>query len=157
MNTKGKLVLNLNYAHKNLSSAFRFTVGPIGLILLFAGIIGLIIGSDILISNVSFSLNIISGIVLILISSSLLPNFARRYFIVNNAQIKYKLLALGKRQSFNWNQIEQIEIDPKWLRIQLEFKAKIINIPLGIISYQDFELLQKSIIDYCVKKDIDIK
>lgn len=152
-----QLHLNLNYAHKNLSSAFRIVSGIIGAILVSIGIASLVSQENIVFIGLLNSLgNVAIGLILAFLSSNFLPGIAKRYFIVDNEKLSYKL-TLRKKKTIKWKQIEEIEIDQQQLKIRLETEHKPKYIYLGIISYDDFELLNKVIIDMCMDKDIDLK
>lgn len=158
MKHKPLLNLSLNYAHKNLSSAFRIGAGVLGSILIIVGIACLLNNNSLsLIAFTSVFLNLMIGLACIVLSSNYLPGIAKRFFIVSDDAISFKLSAFRVKKVYPWSIIEEIEIDQQTLKIRLETEHKPKTIYLGIISYDDFELLNKAIIDKCMEKNIDLK
>jgi len=158
MHTKKILDLNLNYAHKNLSAAFRISSGVIGTIITTTGILSLVYSKETDIINV---INAIACIVLggsfVFIATKYLPNFFKRFFHISNDVLSYKTTIFSPKRTYKWNEIEEVEIDKTLLKIQLENINKPVVIYLGIVSYQDFELLQKAVVDLCFEKEIELK
>lgn len=153
-----QLNLNLNYAHKNVSSAFRISSGLAGAILIIIGTFCIInTGNQPVICITNAIANIIVGIIAVVLSTNYLPGFAKRFFIVTDKYISYKTTYFFGKKTIYWDTIEQIEIDHQTLRIVQETSHKDITIYLGIVSYNDFELLNKAIVDTCLRKDIDLR
>lgn len=158
MNIKKNLHLNLNYAHKNLSSAFRIFSSILGTTSLTLGILLiLLVNEKSILILLSGFFNIGVGFVFLLLSINFLPPMFRRYFIVTADSITYKTTVLKRKRTYSWKDLLEVEIDKTMLKLQIETEHKPRIIYLGIVSYYDFELLQKAIIDACVEKGIDLK
>lgn len=158
MRTKKILHLNLNYSHKNLSIAFRLTMAPLGVVFMALGVMGIIKNSLndtwILIGSVA---NIMVGSVAVFLSSKYLPRFASKYFIVTPDDVRYKMSIFTKRRKFYWKKVEEIEINSTVMHVRLENEMTPRTIPLVVVSFDDFQLLNKTIVDICMEKDIDLK
>lgn len=152
------LDLNLNYAHKNLSAAFRIASGVVGSIITTTGVISLLYSnSPVIIDLINALICIVLGLAFIFIATKYLPNYLKRFFHIDEEVLSYKTNVFTPKRTLNWNDIEEIEIDKTQLKIQLEANQKLISVYLGIVSYQDYELLQKAIVDLCLEKEIDLK
>lgn len=158
MHTKKLLDLNLNYAHKNLSAAFRIASGVVGTIILITGILSILYSSNTDLLNLINAIICIGlGGIFVFFATKYLPNFLKRFFHVDEEILSYKTNVFTPKRTLLWKDIEEIEIDKTLLKIRLEANSKAIIVYLGIVSYQDYELLQKAIVDLCLDKEIDLK
>lgn len=150
--------LNLNYAHRSLSVFFRIITGIIGLSLVLIGFCGLLC-HDLLnkISVLSFIVNLCLGVYFLSTASKYLPELARRYIKIGELSFRYKLNFILPQRKFLWNKVEEIEIDRTMMKVRLENEIKPRTIYLGSVAYNDFEKLQKAILEICLEKEIDIK
>lgn len=152
------ITLNLNYAHKSLSVFFRIIAGIIGLSLIGVGLCGFTCDDNLSkINSLSYIINIIFGVACLGTVSKYLPNVARRYIKIGELSLRYKLNVFLPQQKFLWNKVEEIEIDRTMMKVRLENEIKPRAILLGSVSYNDFEKLQKAIVEICLDKEIDIK
>jgi len=157
MPEKAILDLNLNYGHKNLTAAFRWTSASIGSILIVAAVLGMVHHSmDQFWMGVNSLLNLGFGIVMLVLSSRRLPTGSRKYFIISNKAVFYKTAIFKLRKKFLWDKVEAVELSTSALKIRIEDENKVRVISLLSVSYQDYELLQKAIVELCMERDIDL-
>jgi hypothetical protein len=154
---KDLLNLNLNYAHRNLTNGFRVGGKILSLILFLTGI-NLLVNTNLLQSAhiLSAVANIVVAVFALLLSNSYLPKSAKKYFKINNNGIFFKLFGFSSERNIPWDIIEQIEIKRDFLKFRIETEIDIVPVSLLTVSLNDFESLQKQLIEECNKRDIDI-
>ncbi len=157
MHNKPLLNLRLNYAYQNLTPAFKIIVSILGSVLFIVSVMYFIKTPELTFwANTSAILNLALGIILIILSSKKLPNFASKFIKITHNLIILKLTVILPQRKIHIDLIEELEIDRKYLKFRLENRNKPLILPLHNVSYSDFEVLQKSLIDICHTNNIDV-
>lgn len=157
MANKEMLNLNVNYTHKNLSPGFRRITLILGFLLFIAGVLGIVFNHhSALWPFINSILNITLGFLVFFISLKRLPWFVMRYIKITDDSIKFKLNIFTKRSRINWDEIEQIDISQENIKIWQELSSKPRTFSLRSVSYDDYQLLYKVIVDIAMQKDIDM-
>ena len=157
MPNKEMLTLNLNYTHRNLSPSFRRTWMAIGTILLITGSLGIFFNyHSTFWLFINSLMNIGVGLVMFFYSLKRLPWFVMRFIKITDDSVKFKLNIFKKRARINWDEIEQIEISSETIKIWQELASKPRTFSLRSVSYDDYHLLHKVVVDMAVQKDIEL-
>ncbi len=157
MANKELLFLNLNYAHRNLSPGSRLNALIFGMVFLGVGAISLMVAEKIMVLYaLNSGLNLLAGIILISFSSRRLTWFMQKYINVTDDSVRLKLNTLFPRKKFNWNDIEQLELSHESLKVWSEKVTKPMSISLRSVSYDDYQVFYKLMVDICLEKNIDM-
>lgn len=157
MTNKELLFLNLNYTHRNLSPGSRWKALILGILFLACGILGLVLSKDLnVITGSNAALNLLAGIMFISFSLRRLAWFMQKYISITDDSVRLKLNAFFPRKKFNWNDIEQIELSHESIKVWSEKITKPLSISLRSVSYDDYQVFYKLMVDICLEKNIDM-
>jgi len=113
--------------------------------------------SDLSISGIaSGAANIFIGVAGMLFSLRHLPDFAKKYIRLSENSIKFKKSWFIPRRKFIWDDIDKIEITRDSIRITTDYSDKAKVFELSSVSYEDYNLLHKAIVDTCLEHNIDM-
>ena len=150
--------VDLNYIHSSLSPRTRTTTLIIGIAMITAGSWGVYGNHTDLLSSgfVNSVINIVIGIGGLLFSMRHLPDFAKKYIRLSENSIKFKKHWFFPRRKFVWDDIDKIEITRENVKITTDYSNKVKVFDLSSVSYEDYDLLHKSIVDTCLERNIDM-
>lgn len=152
------LYISLNYLHNGLSMRQRAIFLTMGIGAIAIGTATIIAGhfTDNIYSMLQTLIVLILGVTGVLFTPKNLPFSMRKFVRISENSIKFKTHAFVVRRKFLWDEIEQIEINEKAIRIYLEYSSKPRVISLRSVSYNDFSALNKQVVDMCVARNIDM-
>ncbi|MCQ2375303.1 MAG: hypothetical protein MJ069_05320 [Salinivirgaceae bacterium] len=152
------LYISLNYLHNGLSMRQRAIFLTTGVISITIGIATIVTGhfTDNIYSLLETIIVLLLGLSGVLFTPKNLPFSMRKFVRISENSIKFKTHAFVVRRKFLWDDIEQIEINDKAIRIHLEYSSKPRIISLRSVSYNDFSTLNKQVVDMCMARNIDM-
>ena len=153
---KELLYVNLNYIHHVLSPKTRVMTMVSGVALIGVGIwcaVGFAGNWAALASGV---LNIVVGGLAFFFSFRHLPSFAKKFIRLSESSIKVKNACFIPRRKFCWEDIEKIEITRENIKITTDYSSKTKVFDIMGVSYEDYNVLHKQIVDNCLERNIDM-
>lgn len=150
--------VDLNYIHSSLSPRMRVNTLIMGLVLIAAGTWGIIehISEPLDSGFINSILCACVGVTGVLFSFRHLPDFAKKYIRLSESSIKFKKHWFFPRRKFVWDDIDKIEITRDNVKITTDYSNKVKVFDLSSVSYEDYNLLHKSIVDTCLEHNIDM-
>ncbi len=150
------LYIDLNYSHRMLSPKTRFVTMFSGAIILATGIWCILSYDNNAPMLASGILNIIVGTLAFLFSQRRLPNFAKKFIRLSENSIKIKNTWFIPRHKFVWDDIERIVISRESIKITTDYSSKTKVFDLMAVSYDDYNVLHKQMVDNCLSRNIDM-
>lgn len=150
--------VNLNYVHNSLSPRTRYITMILGIAIIAIGVWNIVefnnkLSASAIASSVA---NIGIGITALLFSLRHLPDFAKKYIRLSENSIKFKKSWFIPRRKFIWDDIDKIEITRDRIKITTDYSDKIKIFELSSVSYDDYNVLHKAIVDTCLEHNIDM-
>ncbi len=150
------LYIDLNYIHRVLSPKTRFVTMFSGAIILAAGIWCILSCDNNTPMLASGILNIVVGTLAFLFSQRRLPGFAKKFIRLSENSLKIKNTWFIPRHKFVWDDIEKIEISRESIKITTDYSSRIKVFDLMAVSYDDYNVLHKLMVDNCLSRNIDM-
>lgn len=150
------LYIDLNYIHRVLSPKTRFVTMFSGAIILAAGIWCILSCDNNTPMLASGILNIVVGTLAFLFSQRRLPGFAKKFIRLSENSLKIKNTWFIPRHKFVWDDIEKIEISRESIKITTDYSSKTKVFDLMAVSYDDYNVLHKLMVDNCLSRNIDM-
>lgn len=150
------LYIDLNYIHRVLSPKVRFVTMGSGSIILAVGIWCTVSCGNSTPALISGLANIIVGGLAFLFSQRQVPIFAKKFIRLSENSIKIRNTWFFPRNKFVWDDIEKIEITRETLSITSDYSSKTKFFDLMGVSYDDYNVLHKAIVDICLERNIDM-
>jgi hypothetical protein len=95
----------------------------------------------------------IFGMNMILYTFGVFFRIKRRYIVLNNKKIEYKLSFFYPSRTIYWNDVSRVEI--KTLRVYIHTaKGNTLRMKLGEIFYNDIKTLKKKLSEVCGQNQI---
>lgn len=150
------LYVDLNYIHHALSPKTRTVTLILGIGTLGAGIWCLTQSTGNYAAIVSGVVNSLVGVTAFLFSLRHMPNFAKKFIRLSENSVKIKNHWFIPRHKFPWEDIEKIEISRENIKITTDYSSKTKVYDIMGVSYEDYNVLHKQIVDNCLERNIDM-
>lgn len=100
-----------------------------------------------------FLLLFILGLYILLFTFGIFYRISRRYVVVDDHGIEYKLSYFYPARSIPWENLKKVEI--RTLRIFFHTEGGAFKMKLGEIFYSDIQILKQTLASVCGKKRIE--
>jgi hypothetical protein len=151
-----ELVINLDHYQKITKSGriFNTIIGSVMVIVSLITIVVKILAGESYWDLFIFILMFIIGLNTILYTYGFFFRIKRRYIILNDNKIEYKLSFFYPSRTINWKEVRKVEI--KTLRVYFHsFRGKLWRMKLGEIFYNDIKTFKKKLAKVCDQNHIE--
>ena len=153
---KELLYVDLNYIHHALSPKTRIATLALGVCTLCVGVWSIVQNGGNIAALASGIVNAAIGTTAFLFSMRHLPSFAKKFIRLSENSVKIKNHWFIPRHKFPWEDIEKIEITRENIKITTDYSSKTKVYDIMGVSYDDFNVLHKQIVDNCLERNIDM-
>ena len=153
---KELLYVDLNYIHHALSPKTRIATLALGVCTLGVGAWSIVQNGGNIAALASGIVNAAIGTTAFLFSMRHLPSFAKKFIRLSESSVKIKNHWFIPRHKFPWEDIEKIEITRENIKITTDYSSKTKVYDIMGVSYDDFNVLHKQIVDNCLERNIDM-
>ncbi|MBO7477885.1 MAG: hypothetical protein J6U04_08135 [Salinivirgaceae bacterium] len=150
------LYVDLNYIHHALSPKTRIATLALGVCTLGVGVWSIVQNGGNIAALASGIVNAAIGTTAFLFSMRHLPSFAKKFIRLSESSVKIKNHWFIPRHKFPWEDIEKIEITRENIKITTDYSSKTKVYDIMGVSYDDFNVLHKQIVDNCLERNIDM-
>ena len=150
------LYVDLNYIHHALSPKTRVATLTLGVCTLGIGVWGIVQNGGNIAALASGIVNAAIGTTAFLFSMRHLPSFAKKFIRLSESSVKIKNHWFIPRHKFCWEDIEKIEITRENIKITTDYSSKTKVYDIMSVSYEDYNVLHKQIVDNCLERNIDM-
>ena len=153
---KELLYVNLNYIHHVLSPKTRVVTMCLGISICGVGAWCLTQSAGNYAALASGVVNALVGATAFIFSFRHMPNFAKKFIRLSESSVKIKNHWFIPRHKFCWEDIEKIEITRENIKITTDYSSKTKVYDIMGVSYEDYNVLHKQIVDNCLERNIDM-
>ena len=153
---KELLYVNLNYIHHVLSPKTRVLTMCLGISICGVGAWCLTQSAGNYAALASGVVNALVGATAFIFSFRHMPNFAKKFIRLSESSVKIKNHWFIPRHKFCWKDIEKIEITRENIKITTDYSSKTKVYDIMGVSYDDYNVLHKQIVDNCLERNIDM-
>ncbi len=153
---KELLYVNLNYIHHVLSPKTRVVTMCLGISICGVGAWCLTQSAGNYAALAGGVVNALVGATAFIFSFRHMPNFAKKFIRLSESSVKIKNHWFIPRHKFCWEDIEKIEITREHLKITTDYSSKTKVYDIMGVSYDDYNVLHKQIVDNCLERNIDM-
>lgn len=150
------LYVDLNYIHHALSPKTRIATFTLGICTLGIGVWSIVQNGGNIAALASGIVNAAIGATAFLFSMRHLPSFAKKFIRLSESSVKIKNHWFIPRHKFCWEDIEKIEITREHIKITTDYSSKTKVYDIMGVSYEDYNVLHKQIVDNCLGRNIDM-
>jgi energy-coupling factor transporter transmembrane protein EcfT len=150
-----EIVINLDQYQKITKSGRFFNTIIGSAMTIVAGVVIIVktIAGDSYWNQFIFNLMFIFGLHMLFYTFGVYFRIKRRYIVLNNNKIEYKLSYFYPPRTINWKDVRKVEI--KTLRVYFHsIKGKVWRMKLGEILYNDIKALKRNLAKICDQNQI---